>query len=624
MNALFCIGCDQYDLLTNLNGAEKDAKEFYAVLSESGFYDKSLSKLILSPTSIEIAPLLSMILRRNDIDTLTFFFAGHACGKDGSFFLALRDSDCSAMSTTSFPLTRFFEMVNEFKPRHVNIIIDGCEAGSSMVNVDTLLKPKTIGTFHGSGISFLGACAADQAAGESRSGGILTTHLLSVLRGDSELMFRNKVISLLDFSEYVAAKVHEECAEQNPVWWGLNLFGNGGIMTNTQLHIDPNIPQFSLSKVGLDSSMRNRLAVFSTRMWEQYYAATKNFQPRELSNLVNELVACSDFSCSDRISVISGMMDSFCRISESDGELFSRLQCSVSILCSLLPWSDEIDSITYLKEIITIEIFHTKNLLNHLFAEISENNSRILSSDGFYSDLFFLPLRITRLLGLIGMIALAERLLDCSDDQNELSYTDMIGLLFDNYQKCFVTLSDEQAAPLYIFIKAALSLGWHDQARIILESYYVDAAQCGGRFTRLNSDGEGALDHLLTITESEYCGEKRMHANPSSLIPVILLGGKSLNISENWNLQAFDRRQIGLYFPDDYRSFSEEVICNGKTHTWQIGFGIWKVSDFDSEFSKIISERADDSKLSPEAHVLTMMAALIFPDRIPLCLESIL
>ena len=624
MNALFCIGCDQYDLLTTLNGAEKDAREVYTVLSESGFYDKNLSKLILSPTSIDIAPVLSTILRHNDIDTLTFFFAGHACGKDGSFFLALRDSDCSAMSTTSFPLTRFFEMVNEFKPRHVNIIIDGCEAGSSMVNVDTLLKPKTIGTFHGSGISFLGACAADQLAGESRSGGILTTHLLNVLRGNSEMMFRNQVISLLDFAEYVAAKVHEECAEQNPVWWGLNLFGNGGIMINTQLHIDPNIPQFSLAKVGLDSIMRSRLADFSTRMWEQYYAATKNFQPRELSNLVNELIACSDFSCSERISVISGMMDSFCRVSESDGELFSRLQCSVSILCSLLPWSDEIDSKKYLKEIIKTELFHTKILLNHLFVEISENNSRILSSDGCYSDLYFLPLRITRLLGLIGLLSLAECLLGYKDDQYILSYRDMISVLLTNYPKCFVTLSDEQAAPLYIFLKASLALGWHDEARIIIESYYADAAQFGGRFARLNSDGEGALEHILTISGGEFCGEKRMHANPSSLLPVIFLGGINLNISENWNLQVFDRRQIGLYFPDDYRSFNQDVMRNGKTHTWHIGFGVWKLSDFESEFHNIMSQRAEDTTLTPEAQVLCMMAALLFPDRIPLCLESIL
>jgi hypothetical protein len=624
MNSLFCIGCDQYDLITRLDGAEKDAKEMYAVLSESGFYEKHLSKLILSPTSMEVAHQLSAILRHSDIDTLTFFFAGHACAKDGSFFLALRDSDCSAMSATSFPLTRFFEMVNEFKPRHVNIIIDGCEAGSSMVNVDTLLKPNTIGTLHGSGVSFLGACAANQDAGESDSGGILTTHILNVLRGHSTLVLSHRVISLLDFSEYVAEKVYEECPDQQPVWWGLNLFGNGGIAFNANLHIDPNIPQLSLAKIGLNPIMRNRLANFSSRMWEQYYAASKNFKPRELSNLVNELLSCPDFLCSDRISIVSGMIDSFCRISKADGELFSRLHSSVSILCSLLPWSDDPDSRPYLKEIIQTEFYHTKILLNDLFVGINENNCRILSSDGFYSDLYFLPLRVTRLLGLIGMIALTELLLDCPDDQCVFSYYDMVVLLLNNYPKCFVALSDEQAAPLYIFIKAALALGWHDQAQIILESYDADAAQCGGLFTRLNSDGEGALQHILTVTESEFRGEKRMHANPSSLIPVILFGGIRFNISENWNLQAFDRRQIGLYFPDDYRSFNQEVICNGKTHTWQIGFGVWKVSEFESEFRNILNERADDSKLSPEAHVLCMMAALIFPDRIPLCLESIL
>ena len=52
MNALLCIGCNAYDHLRVLEGAEKDAKDVFDLLSkQNGFYDQEASGVLLSPTT---------------------------------------------------------------------------------------------------------------------------------------------------------------------------------------------------------------------------------------------------------------------------------------------------------------------------------------------------------------------------------------------------------------------------------------------------------------------------------------------------------------------------------------------------------------------------------------------
>jgi hypothetical protein len=227
------------------------------------------------------------------------------------------------------------------------------------------------------------------------------------------------------------------------------------------------------------------------------------------------------------------------------------------------------------------------------------------------------------MLGLIGALALTEQLLSFDRENKTVCYREIAKSLLDTYSKTLVALDDEQAAPLYIFLKAAHMLGWNDEGKCVVEAIYADAAFRSGAFNRLDSDGEGALEHFLTISKSQFCGSRRMHANPTSLLPIIFLGGIWFGCSQEWDLRVFDRKNIGLFFPNDYLEFNQNVMCHGQTHTWQIGFGIWHVEEFAAEFRNIICSRTDDTSLSPEAHVLCMLSAMLYPNRIPLNLEAL-
>jgi hypothetical protein len=64
---------------------------------------------------------------------------------------------------------------------------------------------------------------------------------------------------------------------------------------------------------------------------------------------------------------------------------------------------------------------------------------------------------------------------------------------------------------------------------------------------------------------------------------------------------------------------------HGINHTRQIGFGVWKLSDFEEQFSRAMDETFPDSTLQLPAEKLLLCTAssLIFPDRLPLFLERL-
>ncbi len=623
MNVLLSIGCDRYQFLPPLSGAEKDACSIFEVLSVGEFYDLDRSELLKSPSRIEMESALARILRGGSIDVFTFFYAGHADGKEGSFYLTNPETEMDALSFTSFPLSRLFEVVNEFKPRQINVIIDGCGAGGSIKDIQTLLRPESVGAVNASSVAFLGGCAAEELAGETPAGGTLTTQLLRTVRGETSLELFSPMIDLTEVSAAVSEAVTREHPDQHPIFWALSLFGRGGFVRNPKMHIPSPIPSLSLDSVSPGSTMETRLSEFAGELWDEYRLASSSFDSARLGRLLRKLLAPDDLEISDRLAAVSGILRSFSAVARIDGELLTRHFCMATCLVSLLPWSDHADVRAFVKTELRFDFVQTNALLSGLCEEIKINNSKLCTDSGILSDLYYGPMRLTRLLGLVGTQSIIGGLLGFETDDSKLNQTEIITTLIDSYCSFFVALDDEQAAPLYLFFKAAARAGWHEAGIQYLESLYADAADRKGVFNRLGSDGRGALEYLLASIGSEHMKDKNAPANPSTLLPVILLGGVWLGCSQEWDLQAFDRRNLGVYVPEDYGTFAQEVICRGMTHTMQIGFGVWTVKEFSAEFDLICRNLGNASGLSDESHCLCMLAAMLAPNRIPYNLEAV-
>lgn len=109
------VGCDKYQHLTALNGAEKDAEQMLSALTSShlSLIEKCDSTLLLSPTRIEFQEALGELQdRHQEIDSLTVFFAGHGGVANGSYYLCLSDTRADRMATTGLALSHIFEFIN--------------------------------------------------------------------------------------------------------------------------------------------------------------------------------------------------------------------------------------------------------------------------------------------------------------------------------------------------------------------------------------------------------------------------------------------------------------------------------------------------------------------------------
>ena len=143
MRALLAIGCDSYDHVTPLSGAERDAdRVFNALLSAKiPFYDVDRSTLLRSPcTDVVRLALKELLFDGPKLDVLTLYFAGHGKVANGSFFICLRDTRIGALSVTSLSLGDLFRYINEAKPAQTNIVIDACESGGLIEDLNVLLE----------------------------------------------------------------------------------------------------------------------------------------------------------------------------------------------------------------------------------------------------------------------------------------------------------------------------------------------------------------------------------------------------------------------------------------------------------------------------------------------------
>jgi hypothetical protein len=100
-NIALCIGCDEYEALKTLHGAENDAKRIYDFLKSTVLYGAEGTRLMLSPTLREVREVIGDHLTQDSLGIVSFYFAGHGGIKAGTFYLCLRDSNPAKLSTSA-------------------------------------------------------------------------------------------------------------------------------------------------------------------------------------------------------------------------------------------------------------------------------------------------------------------------------------------------------------------------------------------------------------------------------------------------------------------------------------------------------------------------------------------
>jgi hypothetical protein len=624
VNVLIAIGCDSYVKLLKLNGAERDASEVFALLASAGDYDKAVSRVLLSPNLTNLkAALDAAFPTGQEVDVFTFFFAGHGVAKAGSFYLCTCESDAERLSTTAFPIVELFTLVNEFHPGQVNIIVDACQAGASSYDLGQLQKPEVIGSSDASSIAFLGACSSNEYANEELDGGVMTKELVKCLNGETQVQTTWPFLDLVSVGNVVSRSVQRIMPDQKPICWGLSLFGNGRLATNPHFEDSGIERSFPIGTVRPQSQIGKKIRELSSTLWTEYRGITDDFSPRRLLAVIENVVAGAADDLSSVISFLHGLQQTLAQKTTSSIDSLLPSQCLLTCAVSILRYTDAPAVKQYLA--VTLAEVRRRNMetWQELTAAIEADDLTLCDTGNVLPELYYLPLRVTKILGWLGFEITAAELLSDLRDNHDNVRLGLASQILKHYEPSFVAVSEAQAPFLYVFLKACEFKKENELAERVLNLYFASFAANSGNVARAETDGATAYLYMRSLGPPEHRPQNWRPSNPSSLLAVLLLFGAKLKLQSNWDLRALDHRSSGFFIPSSYLDFDRQVIEHGMNFTSRIGHGVWNVRHFEQEFARAMqtgfpSTAAD---LSKECVALCIAASLLFPDRLPLLLE---
>jgi len=127
-----------------------------------------------------------------------------------------------------------------------------------------------------------------------------------------------------------------------------------------------------------------------------------------------------------------------------------------------------------------------------------------LNNIGVMADLYYLPMRITRILGWIGLSIVAESLFPELDDGNDSLRFSLASALVNRYGDSLVAVSDEQASSLYVFLKACLFKNQTELAEHVIIRYFASFADKKGNVNRAGTDGVQAYRYILSLGPEQF------------------------------------------------------------------------------------------------------------------------
>lgn len=398
---LLSVGCNAYSKLGQLRGAVRDASRVFELLTgEQGEYDAQQSRLILSPSLVELrAALDETLFTREPPDVFTLFFAGHGGVKSGNYYLCPSDADPDRLSTTAFLLTSLFAVVSEVRPRQTNIIIDACQSGGAMLDLAPLLKPELLSEENSLSISFLAACSPTQYAYEENQSGVATTELVRYLTGERELQNTRPFLDLIDLGRAISTDVQAHQPDQTPVTWGINLYGPGEFAINPHFHADTQreLP-LPVDNIAPGSDVGMIIRRHAEALWHESRLQIEDQSPRRLINLLQVIIEEVIGGGHSPVGFVRGIatsmsaraLGSIDALAESD--VYSG--CAVALLPHL--GHDEVRAAVseLLRERLAADV-RARATLNDL---LQRDRFALLSDFGGLSDLYYLPIRVSRIL----------------------------------------------------------------------------------------------------------------------------------------------------------------------------------------------------------------------------------
>lgn len=610
--ALLAIGCDAYDHLGRLTCAEADADALFRLLIEPsvGDYDVERSRLLLSPTLQEVREALATMLFNGEaLDTLTITFAGHGAASCGSFYMATRDSRVHALSATALSLADLFRMIAEAAPKQTYLVIDACEAGGLISDLNVILKSEVMGEFGTPGITLLATAASNEVAAETCGHGIGTAVLLECIRGDIFLQDRSPALDLVEIGRAVSERVSAKRA-QTPVVWGLNLYGPSSFCKN---------PHVGMSDAPLRSVLTGWPNVVTTaaiseglpRLWEPYAAVPTRWKPREFLDQLAPMMDMLKDEPSVLLNLVQRVSRTFAARARESQDRFCEIEVRAACAVALLPFSDEPKVI----EMLGVQSLEIAELVDLAISDVIDAVSayRYALVTGGLGDLYHLPIRLSKLMGWAGFAVHARRVLGLNTDVAASRLPALLDRIFDTYALSLVAMSDSQAPYVMTAMTACAEVGLRDAAERVLGYMFASTVACGGRVARSDLDASKILAYLVGRGKQPPQLTIETIAQPTELVLALLRLSRLFDLADEFDasLSGLDHLPLNAYLADNYNQFGQDFIMGGTNAVFVVGHDFWRIAELEAAWPSFLVPD------HPAVAMTALLASLLFPDRSP-------
>lgn len=631
LRIVLAIGCNTYEaseLLPTLKGAEQDASKIFRRLTlPDGDYDVEASMLLHSPTNSEVRVALAALpFDIDSVESLTIFFAGHGSSKSGSYYLCLKDSDPSRLSTSALSLSELLSVVAELRPLQANIIIDACESGSSMIDSASILRADALGiqSTESLGVAFLAACGATEAAYEVGDSGALTKRVLSYLSGEKILQTTRRHLDLIDLGRRVSEEMAKSNDGQVPVTWGLNLIGEGRFAPNPAFQGDTDSAKSSDAPLLLPggvalSNVLEALHPNALRLWNLHAqiedAFDIDFVLRELRHVAHEL-RDNPASLKETVrGLATSLRASAAKSSDSFAEPIVLAACAIQLLGS----ADSAAVSNLAKQLIE-EFLQALGIARRSTLErLKEDRYALLGDIDGIANLFYLPLRVSK---LIGWLSVGIELSWLDQDSRAIileESKELLELVLQEYTTALSTVSDEQAPYLLVYVVAAQRAGWNEQLQHVLSCYFAGFVQNCGAVARPGATGDQAFALVNGLGRDPKAVDHLLKASPSQLLAVLLISGSRVELDDVWDidLHMLDHQGAYVFVPGEYRDFGKRIIEHGTNAGFVIGRDVFTLQDVRTFETQSLEPLVQDASktIDGTVSVLALLASCLMPDR---------
>lgn len=621
MRVLLAIGCNIYNHASALTGAEDDARRVFEALirEDVGEYAPTSSKLLLSPTSDQVRKAVREVLFSvGAIDTFTFFFAGHGSVKSGSFYMWMRDTQPEAQSVSALSLSELFRGLNEAAPQQSNIIIDACESGGLVSDLGVILKTELLGDAGTPGITLVATSAQDEVARETDAGGFGTNAILDCIEGRDMVQDSASALDLVEIGRRISDRL--KTYGQSPVVWGLNLYGPPRFCRNPFFGTDPARPLRDIIQAWpstSDASVREHY----DELWRAYSSVSgSSWDACEFSCIVKKAL----FPLASAPDVLAGFAGRLGAATLQRAELsedpFRRALVSATFGVCLLPYLEH----GAVQRIVRRFVDSTSSSLiaagSRLAADLSTDRYALLAKrGGCLSDLFYLPLRIAKVLG---WLAALRWLLSAQDPRRPKAvelFSVVLRIMLNDYTGSVLAMTDAQAPYWAVAFSGAIDAGLNEEAEQLAGLLFHSFVTCRGQLARFDIPVENTLDYLRARHANHFAQCLDLIERPNESLTILLRVAMLVQLDEVFDesLWEIDGVCFSAYLNDDFSQYGAQTMTGGQNLMWTIGQDVFRVSDLVESWPAIPRYGCDLTA------ALVILSSLLYTDRVPwFCLES--